>query len=180
MEACTHASIHGTILALPQGYDTPVGAIGSQLSGGQRQRLAIARALVKKPRLLILDEATSALDRASEADVQRALDAIIAAGVDGKRVTVLVIAHRLSTIRTADTIHYVDRDDIRGSTVAESGSYDELMAVPDGRFAELVLKQSRVAEEEALDEASHRDSFSLFRLSSMAQRFCCPECFDDR
>ncbi len=104
------------IEALPQGYDSPVGERAGTLSGGQRQRIAIARALLKDPRLLILDEATSALDAESEALVQRALENLM----EGR--TTLVIAHRLSTIRRADRILVLS-----GGHIIEDGGHADLM-----------------------------------------------------
>src|SRR5205823_1322388 len=97
-DAARAANAHDFIVALAEGYDTVVGERGVTLSGGQRQRIAIARALLKDPRILILDEATSSLDARSEAQVQEALERLMA----GR--TTLVIAHRLSTIRKADQI----------------------------------------------------------------------------
>ncbi len=105
------------IIALPKGYDTLIGESGLKLSGGQRQRLAIARALVKDPPILILDEATSHLDSASEALVQEALDNLM------RGRTVLVVAHRLSTVRRADRIIVMD-----GGRIVEAGSHRQLLA----------------------------------------------------
>ena len=126
---CRMAEAHDFITAKPHGYDTPVGERGAALSGGQRQRLAIARALLKDPPVLILDEATSALDAATEARVQRALKALMA----GR--TTFVIAHRLSTVRDADEILVFE-----GGRVAERGDFDTLVR-QGGRFAELVRTQ---------------------------------------
>ncbi|MBU8537613.1 glucan ABC transporter ATP-binding protein/ permease [Falsiroseomonas tokyonensis] len=126
---CRMAEAHDFIMAKPQGYDTLVGERGSALSGGQRQRLAIARALLKDPPVLILDEATSALDAATEARVQRALRALM----NGR--TTFVIAHRLSTVRDAEEILVFEQ-----GRVVERGSFAELVAL-DGRFAELVRTQ---------------------------------------
>jgi ATP-binding cassette subfamily B protein len=127
--ACRMAEAHDFITRQPQGYDTLVGERGASLSGGQRQRLAIARALLKDPPVLILDEATSALDAATEAKVQKALRALMA----GR--TTFIIAHRLSTVREADEILVFDQ-----GRIVERGSFAELVAA-DGRFAELVKTQ---------------------------------------
>jgi len=127
--ACRQAEAHDFITRQPQGYQTVVGERGANLSGGQRQRLAIARALIKDPPVLILDEATSALDAATEARVQKALAALMA----GR--TTFIIAHRLSTVREADEILVFE-----GGQVAERGPFAELVA-KDGRFAELVRTQ---------------------------------------
>jgi ATP-binding cassette subfamily B protein len=115
--------------AQPHGWDTVVGERGARLSGGQRQRLAIARALVRDPRILLLDEATSALDPESEESVKEALSRLM----QGR--TTLVVAHRLSTIRQADRIVVLEHGEI-----VEQGSHDDLLA-RDGRYAHLHLTQ---------------------------------------
>jgi ATP-binding cassette subfamily B protein len=117
IEAAQQAGAHKFIKELPAGYETQIGEGGGMLSGGQRQRLAIARALLGNPRLLILDEATSSLDAESERIIQTNLNKI----VEGR--TTLIIAHRLSTVRNADLILVLDR-----GVLVESGTHDQLMA----------------------------------------------------
>ena len=132
-QACRMAEAHDFIIRQPHGYDTIVGERGASLSGGQRQRLAIARALLKDPPVLILDEATSALDAATEARVQKALKALML----GR--TTFIIAHRLSTVREADEILVFEN-----GAVVERGGFDELVQ-KDGRFAELVKTQLMIS-----------------------------------
>jgi ATP-binding cassette subfamily B protein len=117
-EAARAAQAEEFILALPDGYDTPVGERGLGLSGGQRQRLAIARALLVDPRLLILDDSTSAVDTRTEAAIQEALDELIHKGFR----TVFIIAQRISTVRDADLIVILD-----GGQVAATGTHAELL-----------------------------------------------------
>ncbi len=127
--AATAASIHDRVMELPDGYETIVGERGYKLSGGEKQRLAIARVLLKDPRILILDEATSALDTVSERYIQRAFERLM----EGR--TTIAIAHRLSTILRADQIIVYDR-----GVVAERGTHAELLAL-DGLYARLYREQ---------------------------------------
>ncbi|HEY0267801.1 MAG TPA: ABC transporter ATP-binding protein [Methyloradius sp.] len=125
VSAAKAAEAHDFILELPNGYATEVGERGMKLSGGQRQRLALARAILKNPPILILDEATSAVDNETEAAIQRSLERLVV----GR--TSIIIAHRLSTIRHADRIHVLDH-----GAIIESGTHDELLE-QGGSYADL-------------------------------------------
>ncbi|KAI3456077.1 hypothetical protein Pfo_012740 [Paulownia fortunei] len=125
--AAKAANAHNFISGLPQGYDTNVGERGVQLSGGQKQRIAIARAIMKDPKILLLDEATSALDAESERIVQDALDRVMV------NRTTIVVAHRLTTIMGADIIAVV-----KNGVICEKGRHDVLMKIKDGIYASLV------------------------------------------
>lgn len=134
IEAAKAAHAHDFIMAAPLGYDTLIGENGIKLSGGERQRIAIARAILKDPPVLILDEATSNLDSDSEKAVQEALESLM------KGRTTLVVAHRLSTVRNADRIYVM----VRGK-VAEEGRHQELLAA-NGEFARLYNLQFATQE----------------------------------
>jgi len=140
-EALRLAAADRFVAQLPQGLDTVLGDRGIRLSGGERQRLALARALLRRPKLLILDEATSALDSENERAIQESIE-----GLRG-RLTVLVITHRLTTIRDADVIYVMDE-----GRVVESGGWSELLQ-RDGRLAKLAeaqgVRQSSVVGRES-------------------------------
>lgn len=140
--AAQAASAHEFIMELPQQYDTLVGERGVTLSGGQKQRLAIARALLKNPRILILDDATSSVDTETEALIQAALSRLM----EGR--TTFIIAQRLSTIRRADHILVLDRGRIvaHGRRTAEHTAHDELLR-SSGLYAEIYYRQLRPQEE---------------------------------
>jgi subfamily B ATP-binding cassette protein HlyB/CyaB len=136
IRAAELAGAHEFVLSLSHGYDTIIEERGSNLSGGQRQRLAIARALIGDPRILILDEATSALDAESEEIIQRNLNAI----AQGR--TVIIIAHRLSAVRACHRIVTVEAGE-----VTEIGNHTQLLSA-GGRYAQLYTKQMGLGDGE--------------------------------
>ncbi|KAK1410145.1 hypothetical protein QVD17_36679 [Tagetes erecta] len=164
IEAAKASNAHNFISQLPQGYDTQVGERGVQMSGGQKQRIAIARAIIKSPRILLLDEATSALDTESERVVQEALDHAAV----GR--TTIVIAHRLSTIRNADVIVVV-----QDGQVVESGSHDDLIQDENGFYTSLVRLQETKGNDEPQNHtylpgpSSVTSSFDIHNTSSRRQ-----------
>ena len=154
-EICTIANADEFIEKFPNGYETVVGERGVKLSGGQRQSIAIARALLADPRILILDEATSSLDSESEALIQEGLNRL------RKGRTTFVIAHRLSTIRSADQILVVEAGEI-----IERGTHDELIAI-NGRYKQLYDKQYRFEQNLFVnpgEDYSKQEKFSASKL----------------
>ncbi len=133
LEAAKAANSHDFIVNFPDGYDTYVGERGQRLSGGERQRIAIARAILHNPKILVLDEATASVDTETERMIQEALERL----VDGR--TVFAIAHRLSTLRNADRLLVID-----DGKVAEIGTHDELLAKEDGIYRKLVDMQQQI------------------------------------
>lgn len=142
--ALRQASADGFVATLPHGLETVVGDRGLLLSGGERQRLSLARALLRRPALLILDEATSSLDFENEQRIQEAIEGL------RETMTIVVITHRLATVRHADTIHVLE-----GGRLMESGSWDELLASASGPFARMCRARGLLA-----------DSLNDVRLSS--------------
>ena len=136
--AARAANIHDFIEGLPAGYATTVGERGFRLSGGERQRIAIARAILKDPRILILDEATSSVDSRTERAIQDALDLLV------KDRTTIAIAHRLSTVLRANEILVLDR-----GRIVERGTHAELLA-QDGEYAEIYRQQFRDEDRAAI------------------------------
>ena len=151
------------IRQFPKGYDTYVGELGTSLSGGQKQRIAIARALLRHPRIVVLDEATSALDSQSEEIVQRAIEAIREENkAKGSGLSIVVVAHRLSSIRVCDRIVVMEK-----GRVGEEGTHEELMA-KGGLYAGLYQTQTMAVTpiEEASDEEEEEEARQSFRRKS--------------
>jgi ATP-binding cassette subfamily B protein len=138
LEACRAVGIDDLVARLPRGLDTPVQERGVALSSGERQLLALARAFLARPRVLVLDEATSNLDLRSEAKIERALDVLL----EGR--TAIIIAHRLATAMRADRLGVVE-----GGRIAELGSHSELVAL-GGRYASMFSTWQRHASGEAV------------------------------
>ncbi|MEE8196279.1 MAG: ATP-binding cassette domain-containing protein, partial [Acidiferrobacterales bacterium] len=135
LQAARHAHIHDFIESLPRGYETTVGERGLKLSGGEKQRVAIARTILKNPRILVFDEATSALDSKTEQAIQAQLREVAA------NHTTLVIAHRLSTVMDADQVLVMEQ-----GTIIEHGRHTELLA-RDGVYAHMWALQQREERE---------------------------------
>ncbi|KAH7170587.1 P-loop containing nucleoside triphosphate hydrolase protein [Dactylonectria macrodidyma] len=162
-EACKEAFADEFVDKLPEGYDTIVGDSGAKLSGGQRQRIAIARSIVRKPKILILDEATSAIDVRGERIVQAALDRV------AKNRTTITIAHRLSTIKKADRIIVLKK-----GKVVESGNHNSLIGMEGGVYSALVhaqalsLGEPTEAHHESVGDESEDNKPELMRIKSIA------------
>jgi ATP-binding cassette subfamily C protein len=155
-EALRLAAADGFVAALPEGLATQVGDRGVRLSGGERQRLALARALLRRPALLILDEATSALDAENERRIRDAIRALHG------RMTILMITHRLPSVRDADVVHVLE-----GGEWVESGSWAELMERPGGRFRRLWASQAgELPEPEGAEEAVPMNTVGMARRPS--------------
>ena len=142
---------------LKEGIDTNAGASGGQLSGGEKQRIALARAFLRNPDVLILDEATSALDRKNESEVQNAIEGL----KQQRSITTIVIAHRLSTIRNADKIIVIDKGEIK-----EQGSHESLLRdYPKGVYAGLVNTQTENDDDKTDDDSDNTVSKVVFSIN---------------
>ncbi|XP_076901187.1 ABC transporter B family member 19-like [Bidens hawaiensis] len=156
IDACIAVNAHKFITDLPQGYDTQVGEKGTQLSGGQKQRIALARAMIKDPKILLLDEPTSALDSTSESLVQQAIDKV------SKGRTTIVIAHRLATVKNADTIVVLEQ-----GSVVEIGDHNKLMAQQGAYFSLIKLASEAITSNPVYEKGKagiNQETFSHFDL----------------
>ncbi|XP_059632048.1 ABC transporter B family member 11-like [Cornus florida] len=154
------ANVAKFIDKLPQGLDTMVGEHGTQLSGGQKQRIAIARAILKDPRILLLDEATSALDAESERVVKEALDRVMI------NRTTIIVAHRLITVKNADMIAVIHQ-----GKIVEKGSHSELLQGPEGAYCQLIRLQEHGKESEQHAGSDHEITADSGRHSSQRMSF---------
>ncbi|KAM9934772.1 hypothetical protein OXX80_005644 [Metschnikowia pulcherrima] len=147
------ANCHDFIESFPDGYDTVIGGRGASLSGGQKQRIAIARALVKKPSILILDEATSALDSKSETLINETLKELTSQG----KMTIISIAHRLSTISKSENVVVLGKN----GKVVEQGKFITLINNPDSELSKLLDEKTFSEHEDRMneDEVNKRDQF---------------------
>ncbi|MBT8005739.1 MAG: ATP-binding cassette domain-containing protein, partial [Rhodospirillales bacterium] len=145
-DAARHAAIHDFVMNQPDGYQTKVGERGLKLSGGEKQRVAIARTILKQPKIMLFDEATSALDTHTEKEIQESLRKVS----EGR--TTLMIAHRLSTVVDADEIIVLD-----AGKISERGSHTDLL-IQDGPYAKMWARQQEAQEAlEVLEEAGIMD-----------------------
>ncbi|MDP9439524.1 MAG: ATP-binding cassette domain-containing protein, partial [Actinomycetota bacterium] len=157
--ALRSAAAEEFVRELPDGMDTILGDRGVRLSGGERQRLALARALLRQPQLLILDEATNALDSENEKRIQKSIEQLHG------RMTILTITHRISTIRNADVIHVLER-----GRLVETGDWDALLAKEDGRFRAMYAAQTG-STEQTLASSGQPDPDKLLLTRTFPRRF---------